>query len=61
MGEKEAQVLLEIKAAIAGLPHDQYQAVNDAAAEIRAIVRRNDFFGPLALALVGAEMAAERD
>ena len=54
----ELAALLEIKAYIAGLPHDQYQQVNDAAAEIRAIVRRNDFIGPLALAFVGAEMAA---
>lgn len=55
----ENQELLEIKAAIAALPHIEYIKVQACADMIREIVRTGGVNGLLALALVGAEMQGD--
>lgn len=56
----EAQyALLLIRGAIAGLPEADRQGVELAAAKLREVVLHHNDHGQLALALVGAELAAE--
>lgn len=58
-GTPEHLQLLLIKDHIASLPPAEQQVVNAAAETIRCIVRSNGDFGPLAVALVGSELAAD--
>ena len=55
----EAQDLLIIRGFIAGLPDEDRAGVNVAAAKLRDVVALHNDHGQLALALVGAELAAK--
>lgn len=55
----EKAVLLTIKGAIYDLYPDDQAAVKTAAEQIRAVIAENGDAGFLAMALVGAEMAAD--
>lgn len=56
---EERQTLLIIKGAIAELPDADRQGVELAAAKLREVVLLHNDHGKMALALVGAELAAE--
>lgn len=56
---EEQHVLLIIRGAIAGLPEADRQGVDLAAAKLREVVLHHNDHGKMALALVGAEQAAE--
>lgn len=56
---EERQTLLIIKGAIAELPDADRQGVELAAAKLREVVLLHNDHGKMALALVGAEQAAE--
>jgi len=53
------QVVLMIKGVISELPTEQLAKVNNALAEIRALVQTHGDYGVMAVALIGAELAAE--
>lgn len=55
---EEQKVLQEIRATIAALPDDDQKKVEIDANLIRRVVSQADGFGCMALALVGAELAA---
>lgn len=55
----EEQDLLMIRGFIAGLPDEDCAGVNVAAAKLRDVVALHNDHGQLALALVGAELAAK--
>ena len=55
----EEQQLLLIRGAIFGLPPEDRRGVEIAAAKLRAVVAMHHDHGELALALVGAELAAK--
>ncbi|MFP5473069.1 MAG: hypothetical protein ACLGJD_05465 [Gammaproteobacteria bacterium] len=59
MSEEEHALLL-IRGAIAGLPEDDRAKVEAAAAELRALIEVHGEHGFMAVALVGAEMAAKQ-
>ncbi len=56
---EERQTLLIIKGVIAELPDADRQGVELAAAKLREVVLLHNDHGKMALALVGAELAAE--
>lgn len=56
---EEQQTLLIIRGAIAGLSDADRQGVELAAAKLREVVLLHNDHGKMALALVGAELAAE--
>lgn len=58
MNEEQMQLLL-IRGVVAGLPEHDRQGVERAALELREAVRKHNDHGVMALALVGAEHAAE--
>lgn len=58
MNEEQQQLLL-IRGAIYALPDTDRQGVELAAAKLREVVARHNDHGLMALALVGAEHAAE--
>ena len=55
----EQQTLLLIKGTIASLPADQQQKVAECADQLRKLMADNPPHGLMAVALVGAELAAE--
>jgi len=55
----EQQDLLMIRGFIAGLPDEDRAVVSLAAAKLREVVAQHNDHGQLALALVGAELAAK--
>jgi len=54
----EEQTLLVIRGAIAGLPPETQAKIANAADRMRAIIKEDDANG-MAIALIGAEMAAQ--
>lgn len=56
---EEQQTLLVIRGHISGLPDEDRVGVNLAAAKLREVVALHNDHGRMALALVGAEFAAE--
>lgn len=59
MGAQELTALWEIKQGIAAMPEDDRKRVNICAIAIRQIISTNPGHGQLALAWIGAEMAAD--
>jgi len=58
--QKEAQFTLQlIKGVIKGFPEEQQRSIEILSGNIRKIVETSDLFGPIALALIGAEYAAK--
>lgn len=55
----EQETLLLIKGTIASLPADQQQKVAEVAETIRGLMATHPPYGLMAVALVGAELAAE--
>jgi hypothetical protein len=55
----EQQTVLLIKGAISELPVAQREAVEELAEHIKTLIRNAGDVGPMALALVGAEAAAQ--
>ena len=55
----EEQVLLIIRGTIAGLPEPDQKGIALAASMLREVVAHHNDHGKMALALVGAEQAAE--
>lgn len=58
MSDQEKVMVLVIKGAISELPEEDQKAVGTMAKNIQEIVNSSQF-GPIALALVGAELAAK--
>ena len=56
---EEQQVLLIIRGTIAGLPEADQKGIALAAQKLREVVAHHNDHGKFALALVGAEQAAE--
>lgn len=56
---EEQHTLLLIRGSIAGLPPTDRAGIEQAAAKLRQVVLHHNDHGRLALALVGAELAAE--
>jgi hypothetical protein len=55
----EQETLLAIRGAVYGLALSERETVEKCAEEIRQVVARHTMYGAMALALVGAEMAAQ--
>lgn len=58
MNEAQLQLLL-IRGAIAGMPEADRQGVELAAVKLREVIALHNDHGKMALALLGAELAAE--
>ena len=54
----EELTLMMIKGSITELPEEEQKKVKDCAEKIREVVREYDACGQIAVALIGAEMAA---
>lgn len=60
MGQDERAMVLMIKGAIAELPEDQRRKVQECYEQLQKLVADNGEEGGMALALLGAELAASQ-
>lgn len=61
MGAKEDLILLMLEGALSRLPPEDRERVEAAKVELSEVIARHGEYGEMAIALVGARMAAKGD